>query len=156
MSQTQRTRRGTTMANMIDVAKYILEQCGEMSAMKLQKLMYYSQAWHLVWAERPLFEDEFQAWANGPVLPTLYARHRGQFSVSPNLFLTANAKALTQDEAENVDKVLSFYGAQSAQWLSNLTHQEAPWILARGPLQPGASSEAVIDKASIHEYYSGL
>lgn len=44
------------MANVFDTAKYILEQSGPMSAMKLQKLCYYSQVWSLVWDDSPLFE----------------------------------------------------------------------------------------------------
>ncbi len=45
------------MARAVDVATYILDREGEMSAMKLQKLVYYSQAWSLVWDDRPLFDD---------------------------------------------------------------------------------------------------
>lgn len=56
------------MANVFDVAKYILVQRGEMSTMKLQKLCYYCQAWSLVWDDKPLFEEEFQAWANVPCM----------------------------------------------------------------------------------------
>jgi uncharacterized phage-associated protein len=44
--------------------------------------MYYAQAWHIVWEEEPLFADDFQAWANGPVIPALYAAHRGMFQVT--------------------------------------------------------------------------
>ena len=54
------------MANVFDTAKYILEQKGDMSTMKLQKLCYYSQAWGLVWDDEPLFDEDFEAWANGP------------------------------------------------------------------------------------------
>jgi hypothetical protein len=54
-------------ATVFDVAAYILEKKGEMSAWRLQKLVYYSQAWSLVWDERPLFDEPIQAWANGPV-----------------------------------------------------------------------------------------
>ena len=43
------------MATVHDVAAFILERLGSMTAMKLQKLCYYSHAWHLVWEERPLF-----------------------------------------------------------------------------------------------------
>jgi uncharacterized phage-associated protein len=57
------------MVSVDDVAAYILEQRGPMSAMKLQKLVYYSQAWSLVWEDRPLFREEIQAWASGPVVP---------------------------------------------------------------------------------------
>lgn len=144
------------MATIFDVAKYITERTGEVSAMKLQKLMYYAQAWSLVWEEERLFTDDFQAWANGPVLPTLYARHRGMFKVDASLFAEASSDNLTDAERGNIDKVLAFYGDKTAQWLSNLTHQENPWLHARGDLPAGASSEVVIPQAAIHEYYSSL
>lgn len=144
------------MATIFDVAKYITERTGEVSAMKLQKLMYYAQAWNLVWEEEPLFPNDFQAWANGPVLPTLYNRHRGMFKVDAALFRDADGGKLTDSERDNVDKVLTFYGDKTAQWLSNLTHQEDPWRVARGELPAGASSEAIIPQAAIHEYYSSL
>lgn len=144
------------MASIFDVAKYITERVGPMSAMKLQKLMYYAQAWHLVWEEEPLFEDDFQAWANGPVLPALYARHRGQFKIGAELFAEANVNRVGRTERESIDRVLTFYGDKTAQWLSNLTHQEDPWLVARDNLAPGTPSDEVISKASIHEYYSSL
>jgi uncharacterized phage-associated protein len=144
------------MATLFDVAKYITERTGDVSAMKLQKLMYYAQAWNLVWEEEALFGDDFQAWANGPVLPALYARHRGMFKVDAALFADAKSGHLTDAERGNVDKVLSFYGDKTAQWLSNLTHQENPWLEARNGLPVGASSEAIIAKAALHEYYSSL
>ncbi len=53
------------MASCLDVAEYILREMGPVTAMKLQKLVYYSQAWSLVWDEEPIFEEEIQAWANG-------------------------------------------------------------------------------------------
>jgi uncharacterized phage-associated protein len=56
------------MAKVSDVAEYILEKVGETTAMKLQKLVYYSQAWHLAWTEQPLFKDKIEAWCNGPVI----------------------------------------------------------------------------------------
>ena len=56
------------MMTVLDVAAYILERQGSMTTMKLQKLVYYCQAWSLVWDERPLFDESIEAWANGPVL----------------------------------------------------------------------------------------
>lgn len=144
------------MATIFDVAKYITERTGEVSAMKLQKLMFYAQAWNLVWEEEPLFADDFEAWANGPVLPALYARHRGMFKVDARLFGDAASDKLSPTERENVEKILGFYGSKTAQWLSNLTHQENPWLDARGDLPVGAASNAVIPQAAIHEYYSSL
>ncbi|PIM53432.1 hypothetical protein CS062_09710 [Roseateles chitinivorans] len=144
------------MASTLDVAKYITERTGEVSAMKLQKLMYYAQAWNLVWDESPLFSEDFQAWANGPVLPSLYQKHRGLFKVSASLFADADSTALTEAERDNIERVLAFYGDKTAQWLSNLTHQEDPWKLARGDAPIGAPSTSVISQGAMHEYYSAL
>jgi uncharacterized phage-associated protein len=144
------------MATIYDVARYITETNGEMSAMKLQKLMYYAQAWHMVWEEEPLFTDDFQAWANGPVLPAIYDKHRGQFKVDKSFFKEGDSTKLTETETENINKVLGFYGDKTAQWLSNLTHQEDPWLNARGDTPVGAYSTAVIPISAIHEYYSSL
>ena len=69
------------MASVFDVAAYILERRGRMTAMKLQKLVYYSQAWSLVWDGRPLFDDEVQAWVNGPVVYDLFKAHQGMFEI---------------------------------------------------------------------------
>ena len=41
-----------------DIAQYILETNGPMTSMKLQKLVYYSQAWATVWDDDLLFEEQ--------------------------------------------------------------------------------------------------
>jgi uncharacterized phage-associated protein len=86
---------------VVDIAEYMLTQLGEMTAMKLHKLVYYSQAWHLVWDGVPLFGDEIQAWANGPVIPALYELHKGVYIISPGFFhekLRAAQHATTNEE----------------------------------------------------------
>jgi uncharacterized phage-associated protein len=139
----------------IDVADYILSRLGSMSAMKLQKLVYYSQAWALAWTEEPLFPEDFQAWANGPVLRELYDRHRGQFRLEPGFF-GGNPASLTDDQKEVIDKVLAYYGQRDPQWLSNLSHIEEPWKTARAEYPDGERCENVISKESMMEYYSSL
>ena len=81
---TLRDRRRTLrhVVSVDDVAAYILSRKGPMSAMKLQKLVYYCQAWSLVWDDAPLFREPIEAWANGPVCPPLWERHRGRFELS--------------------------------------------------------------------------
>ncbi|MBC7873327.1 MAG: DUF4065 domain-containing protein [Ferruginibacter sp.] len=142
------------MATAHDVAAYILHKMGEMTAMKLQKLVYYSQAWSLVWDERPIFRDRIEAWANGPVVPALYQEHKGQFKVRK--WSHGDSDALPQEAKDTVDAVLDFYGKKSSQWLSDLTHSETPWQAARGRLAPGERGTKVISTGSMHEYYSGL
>lgn len=142
------------MATVKDVASYILKKNGSMTAMKLQKLVYYSQAWSLVWDEKPLFPERIEAWAMGPVAPVLYGAHRGLYLV--NEIPQGNPEALAETERETVDAVLGFYGNKSSQWLSDLTHQEKPWQNAREGCGPGEFCENEITKAAMAEYYSGL
>lgn len=142
------------MATVQDVAGYILRARGPMTAMKLQKLVYYCQAWSLVWDEKPLFPEKIEAWANGPVVYELYDKHRGQFKLTG--WQWGNPGALTKDERETVDAVLSFYGDKPSQWLSDLTHRERPWREARQGLPPGERGFQEITHAAMAEYYGSL
>ena len=55
------------MAEIFDVGQYITERIPNVDKLKLYKLCYFSQGWHLAWTGRPLFQAEFQAWRHGPV-----------------------------------------------------------------------------------------
>jgi uncharacterized phage-associated protein len=143
------------MVNACDVAEYVLSKTGPVSAMKLQKLVYYAQAWHSVWSEAQLFGDRIEAWANGPVVPLLYEQHRGQFILAPGQF-HGDAHALDEDEADTVDRVLAAYGDKTSQWLSDLTHMEAPWLQAREGIPAGERSNREIPIAALAEYYGSL
>jgi uncharacterized phage-associated protein len=145
------------MASVYDVAQYIVEHKGNMPAMKLQKLVYYSQAWSLVWDEKPLFPEVIEAWANGPVSPHLYDIHRGMFEVGKGTFKPyGDGSNLSKVQKETVDAVLAEYGEKPAYWLSELTHNEAPWKDARQGLPLGARGNTAIEHASMAEYYSSL
>lgn len=143
-------------ATVFDVAKYILEKQGCMSSMKLQKLVYYSQAWSLVWDEQPLFDNRIEAWANGPVSRELYEQHRGIYKVSSIDFEKFATGHLTEEQKETIDVVLSAYGNKSAQWLSDQTHSEEPWLNARTGLSDADRGNQEITLASMAEYYGSL
>lgn len=122
--------------------------------MKLQKLVYYTQAWSLVWDEKPMFGEKIEAWANGPVVPELFAAHKGQFTVSDEP--GGNRKNLTIEEQKTVNAVVKYYGEKTAPWLSDLTHREAPWKDARKGVPDGERSHREITLAAMSEYYGNL
>lgn len=142
------------MASINDVAAYIIEKQGSITTWKLQKLVYYCQAWHLVWNERPLFTAKIEAWANGPVVPALYRLHKGQFQVAS--WPKGDASRLSPEDTRTIDAVLEFYGDKTSQWLSDLTHAETPWNAARGSLPTGERGNQEITLESMLGYYSGL
>jgi uncharacterized phage-associated protein len=137
-----------------DIAAYILERMGSMTTMKLQKLLYYCQAWSLVWDEESLFSEPIEAWASGPVIRELYNIHRGQFKVDN--WSRGKSSELSPNQKETIDSVLKYYGDKNSQWLSDLTHMEEPWKNARKGLTPDDRGDSEISLASMIEYYSSL
>ena len=142
------------MASAHDVARYVVRQLSPLSTIKLQKLVYYCQAWHLVWDDEPLFDERIEAWANGPVVPDLYREHRGEFQRQS--WPVGSISNLTKSERDTIDSVLEYYGSKDAFYLSELTHRETPWVEARGDLPPGARGNREITQASMAEYYGSL
>lgn len=144
------------MCSIVDVADYILEKYGTMTTMKLQKLAFYSQARTLVVNGVPLFDEDFEAWANGPVSPVLYALHKGKFLVHPGDLGSAGEKAaaLEPGVVASVDGACGFLSTLSGNQLSQMTHAEAPWMRARKGCSDGDCCRAVIAKESMKGYYS--
>ena len=142
--------------SVVTIANAILEKTGEISAMKLHKLCYYAQAWHLVWHDKPIFKEAIEAWRYGPVTPHLYSKHKDSFSIKKNFFKGQKLEQLSQIQLETIDKVVDYYNKYDAQQLSDLTHQEEPWKRARSGLSESDRSNNVIRLEDIQNYYASL
>jgi len=140
--------------SVFDVASYILKKIGQISTIKLQKLVYYCQAWSMVWDEKPLFYENIEAWINGPVIRELYNYHRGTYII--DTLPIGNSDLLSEIQKETIDAVIDFYGDKTAQYLVELSHSEKPWIDARKDLPDNERSNKVIPLDLIQEYYSSL
>lgn len=147
-----------------DLADYIIWKSSDqpsqpLNLLKLQKLAYYSQAWHLAIRGTPMAPGaKFEAWVHGPVSRDLYNRF-----ASSKLFETVTMENFTSgfdpnrlstDEREIVDAVMEEYGKFSGSQLEELTHREDPWRKARGALAPTEASRAVIDEGVMRTYYA--
>jgi len=143
---------------VFDVGKYIVDKLGTLDTWKLQKLVYYCQAWSLVWDERPLFGSPIEAWANGPVCRELFNRHKGLYEVGKNnpIWTAANPNALTADEQETIDSVLAYYGDRPGHEIRELTHLEDPWNKAREGVPPMQPCENEITHEMMRLYYGAL
>jgi uncharacterized phage-associated protein len=132
------------------------EQAGDyMTHLRLQKLVYYAQAWHLAATGRPLFHEDFQAWVHGPVLLSLHREYRGyKWDV---ILSEGIAPPLMDDETRTVlSDVWANYGQYSAKALEEMTHSEAPWIDARSGCAPHEKCATVIPKEAMQDYYKRL
>jgi uncharacterized phage-associated protein len=140
------------MATAQDVAAAVVERLGTMTAMKLEKIVYYCQCWHLARTDQTMFDEPIEAWRQGPVVPALYQRHRQQYTISSWPF--GDAAALSHEESATVDWVTANYGGFSAIELSRMTHNELPWRVARGELPGNARSNARLPLDIMANYYA--
>lgn len=141
-----------------DVADFLLAESREqgevLTNLKLQKLLYYAQAWFLALHNRPLFEEDFQAWAHGPVLPSQYHRFK-EFTWKP-LTVEVQKPQAPANVAEHLQLIIEEFGSETAVALERMTHRERPWLEARGDLPLGAISDARISKNTMKEYCLSL
>jgi len=143
------------MVQVTNVAQYLLEKVGRMTTIKLQKLVYYCQAWSLVWTDEALFDSVIEAWANGPVTPYLFSKHKGLFQIGSSNNIGDSSKLLPEAK-EVIEAVIATYGDKNSQWLVELTHLEEPWREARCGALVGEICNNEITLSSMHNYYSGL
>jgi len=118
--------------------------------LKLQKLVYYADAWFLANFDKPLIKEDFEAWAHGPVVPALYAKYRshGWNALPPE----AGVK-VPEDLDDYLEAVFEEYGQYGAKKLEKMTHNEEPWLAARGNLSPEAASSTKISKVVMRNFY---
>lgn len=139
------------MALVDDVAAAVLARTGPVTAMQLQKFVYYVQAWHLAEYDELAFGEPIEAWKDGPVVRRLFERHRGQRSVRS--WLAGNPAALPRTVMRIVDRVVRTYGQLTGDQLSDIAHRELPWRQARGRTPATWRSNEEIDPETMREFY---
>lgn len=137
------------MFSAIEVSRYFLsktyENDLEITNMKLQKLLYYSQVLYLIFFDQPLFKDEIQAWELGPVCSVPYHEYK-IFSGNPLPPVPPSEVTgyFDSESMDILDKVWDLYGRLGAFQLSDMTHSEEPWLKARAGLAPNERSNKTI------------
>ncbi|WP_461791563.1 Panacea domain-containing protein [Pedobacter sp.] len=132
---------------------------GELSHLKLQKLLYYIQSWHLAFYKKPLFEGKFQAWIHGPVNRRIYNRFKDTKYMYSSINISDMhqeniVEILSPDTKEHIDNVLEVYAGYSDTQLEKKTHSEQPWITARDGYETYQRCEEEIDEIQMGKYYA--
>jgi uncharacterized phage-associated protein len=140
------------MARVVDVALYITTEIGEVAPMKLQRLIYFSQVWCLVWNKHSLFNEDIHAWPTGPAVPALYPYHKGVFRVDHNNFSDGDIGALTSNQKDCINAALKQLKDKSGQELSDISKDHC-WKKAREGLSPLEQGNKIMSLTEIHGYY---
>lgn len=141
--------------NVFQVALYFLFRNGqesniEITHLKLQKLVYYAQAWSMAINHRPLFQTDLEAWLHGPVSRELYLEYRdyGYRVISPVDNIGFN---INPDDLDVLEGVWDLYSEFDGKYLEALTHKEQPWIDA---WEQGMNQ--VIDLQVMEQFYGEM
>lgn len=139
-----------------DIAKYFIwkaiSEGRAITNKKLQKLLYYAQAWSMVYDKKPLFKEDIEAWIHGPAIKSVYNKYKifGFSSINENIKESEIKDVPSRDLLESI---WTTYGKYDAQYLEQLTHNEEPWQKARQNLESSDSSNNVISLSDMQNYY---
>lgn len=135
------------------VIEYLLNQCEDITPLALQKSLYYTQGFYYAFYNRFLFSEDCRAWIHGPVYPEIYFRYR-DYKYDPIDYNGEIDDAMfSASEQAVLESVVKHICCYSGKILEKFTHSESPWLLARGELTEKESSNKIIDKRSIGEYF---
>lgn len=137
-----------------DIADYFLalqdEDSGDtISNLKLQKLVYYAQGFHLALYNKPLFKECIEAWTHGPVIPALYQKYKPYGSAALPIPNEIDLTKYDPQTCELLDEVYNVYGQYSGWKLRNMTHEETPW-------RDASLSNGVITHKAMKGYFKTL
>ncbi len=147
----------TTKPKAIEIARWFINRvdraAGEaMTHLKVQKLLYFADAYHMANFNKSIFEEQFEAWAHGPVVTEVWRQFKSyQWDA---IKLQPPAKIRDAELLNYLETVYEKFGKLGAKRLEEITHEHAPWKDARGNLPPEAKCNAIISKIAIMDFYA--
>lgn len=156
-------KKNISLIDSNHLVDYILMRGGAMSHLKIQKILFYIQAYHLAYFDKPIIEDDFQAWVHGPVSRKIYdsAKDLSILHTELQFVLEQNEKSpidivnhtLTSSQIELIDDVIDELKSLSGLQLENMTHSEQPWLFARRGYEAGERCNVIIPNDLIRDFY---
>jgi len=157
--------------NALDVSRYVINYSNDkgydISNLKLQKLLYFIQAYFLIKSkgERPCFDDRIEAWDFGPVVPSVYHEYKRYASMNipassyyyevddTNIWniekKDIDFNNITDDDKQLIENIVDSFSNYSASNLVQITHKQAPW---QNAYQPHMNNEITVK--GIWDYFN--
>lgn len=138
------------------VINYILNRCGDITPLALQKSLYYVQGFYYAFNDKFLFEEDCQAWAHDPVYPEVYFKYK-HFKFDPiESKIEVSDTIFTSSELIIIENVIKHFCCYSGKVLEKFTHSEYPWLETRGEIPEFELSTEVIKKEYIGKYFKDV
>lgn len=125
-----------------------------LTPLKLQKLMFYADAWNMALYDQELTAERFQAWVHGPVALSQY--HRFKENRWHPILDEIERPDVSNAKETHLCEIVDIFGVETGPALEVMTHQELPWIEARGGLSDNQPCNTYIDKSTTKVFYAAL
>lgn len=139
--------------DVLDITKYIIKRSWELgdciNCFKLQKILYFVQAYFLIATNYPCFNEKIEAWPFGPVIPVVYKKYIifGNGSI-PEEDIVQDFDYIEENDKKLIDATIQLLLPYSSVLLAELTQKQSPWMNA---IEKGIFTEITND--SIKEYF---
>lgn len=129
----------------------------EVTNLKLQKLLYYAQGWHLANFHQKLFDEPIEAWRYGPAVRTVYEKYRiyGAQPITETV-LEEDLSDLNEETASFLDEIWAVFRGYSGTELIYATHQEMPWKTAWKESSKNKNIGCEIDSTLLESFFGSL
>lgn len=139
------------------IANYIITHLGEVTPLALEKLLFFCNGVNYAVNGKQLILDESQAWAHGPVYPSVYNKYK-KYKYKPidDGILSDHGwmvSKLSEEELKVIDMVIRTFGLYSPKTLEKISHSQRPWREKRVGYKENEAGQEVIDEKSIKAYY---
>lgn len=160
------------MYNVLDISRYIINYSNEkdygISNLKLQKILYFVQAYFLINTKdkTPCFTERIEAWDFGPVVPVAYHEYKqygsGDIPVITSFIdfnnddiwktkrISYEDDMISDNDKQMISDVLDIFSEYSATDLVTLTHKQTPWSEVYVPY-----CNNTITTEMIRDYFNG-
>lgn len=132
-----------------------------LTQIEVQKLLFFLEGWHLAIVGEALFREDFQAWSNGPVIPSVYDRLRRYSShvIPRSEIKSLDFVALGSLVLDLISRVFETYKENDPGAMVGLTHLPGtPWVQVRNEhgLLKGEPSNEVVSKDVMKAWFSDV
>ncbi len=141
------------------ISKHIIARMEDITPLALQKILYYIQGFSTYFFDRPIFNDNAEAWVHGPVYREIYDRfsYYRYNPISKNEFESYNEiDSLNAKEIKLIDSVINNFGVYSGKTLEKMTHTTIPWEEGRKELSEEEYSSNIIDIDTMKDYFTNI
>lgn len=145
---------------IFDVANFFLkivdrDSGSTITPLKLQKILYYAQGYHLAYYDKELFSEDFQAWAHGPANEDIYEKYK-EYGFNSIPSPVEEIPEIEDSKCDFLNDIWQTFGIYDGKYLEEQTHKEKPWIEARKGYAPGEKCQVIIPKDSMKEFFKSV